>query len=70
MKLLNVNNEFGKLKKVVLGIANSNGGTPKIEDCYDPKSREHVVNGTFPFEKDLISAVSYTHLTLPTILLV
>ena len=55
MKLLNVNNEFGKLKKVVLGIANSNGGTPKIEDCYDPKSREHVVNGTFPFEKDLIS---------------
>ena len=39
MKLLNVNNEFGKLKKVVLGIANSNGGTPKIEDCYDPKSR-------------------------------
>ena len=55
MKLLNVNNEFGKLKKVILGIANSNGGTPKIEDCYDPKSREHVVNGTFPFEKDLIS---------------
>ena len=54
MKVLNVNNEFGKLKKVVLGIANSNGGIPKIEDCYDPKSREHVLNGTFPNEKDLV----------------
>ena len=47
---LNVNNEFGKLKKVILGIAQSNGGVPKLDECYDPKSREHVQNGPFPEE--------------------
>ena len=47
---LNVNNEFGKLNKVILGIAQSNGGVPKLDECYDPKSREHVQNGTFPEE--------------------
>lgn len=50
---LNVNNEFGKLNKVILGIALSNGGVPKLEECYDPKSREHVQNGTFPEEANL-----------------
>lgn len=50
---LNVNNEFGKLNKVILGIALSNGGVPKLNECYDPKSREHVQNGTFPEEANL-----------------
>ena len=50
---LNVNNEFGKLNKVILGIAQSNGGVPKLDECYDPKSREHVQNGTFPEEAHL-----------------
>ena len=50
---LNVNNEFGKLNKVILGIAQSNGGVPKLDECYDPKSREHVQNGTFPEEANL-----------------
>ena len=50
---LNVNNEFGKLNKVILGIALSNGGVPKLDECYDPKSREHVQNGTFPEEANL-----------------
>lgn len=50
---LNVNNEFGKLNKVILGIALSNGGVPKLNECYDPKSREHVQNGTFPEEAHL-----------------
>lgn len=50
---LNVNNEFGKLNKVILGIAQSNGGVPKLNECYDPKSREHVQNGTFPEEAHL-----------------
>ena len=50
---INVNNEFGKLNKVILGIALSNGGVPKLDECYDPKSREHVQNGTFPEEANL-----------------
>ena len=55
---LNVNNEFGKLNKVVLGIALSNGGIPKLEECYDPKSREHVQNATFPEEANLIDELN------------
>jgi N-dimethylarginine dimethylaminohydrolase len=51
---LNVNNETSKLKVVVLGTAISLGPTPKLEDCYDPKSREHVLNNTYPVEEDLI----------------
>lgn len=55
---LNVNNEFGKLNKVILGIALSNGGVPKLNECYDPKSREHVQNGTFPEEANLIDELN------------
>lgn len=51
---LNVTNETSQLKAVILGIANSNGGVPKVEDCYDPKSREHVLAGTYPKEEDMI----------------
>ena len=53
MITLNVHNETSPLKAVVLGIANDFGGTPKIDDCYDPKSKEHVQNGTFPSQQDL-----------------
>ena len=58
MVSLNVNNEFGKLNKVILGIALSNGGVPKLNECYDPKSREHVQNGTFPEEAHLIDELN------------
>ena len=54
MLSLNVNNETSKLKAVVLGTALSLGPTPKLEDCYEPKSREHVLNNTYPNEEDLI----------------
>ena len=58
MSSLNINNEYGSLTKVILGVANSFGGTPQIEECYDPKSKENVTNGTFPIEKDLIEELS------------
>ena len=51
---LNVVNETSKLKAVVLGTAVSLGPAPKLEDCIDPKSREHVLNNTYPVEEDLI----------------
>lgn len=54
MLQLNITNETSQLKAVVLGIANSNGPFPKLEDCYDPKSREHVLNGTYPKEEAMI----------------
>jgi len=51
---LNIQNETARLKAVILGTAKSNGPTPKVEDCYDPKSIEHVNAGTYPIEKDMV----------------
>lgn len=55
---INVNNEIGQLRSVILGTATDFGGTPKAEDCYDPKSKENVLNGTFPIEKDLLEELN------------
>lgn len=52
---LNIQNETSRLRAVVLGTAESIGPTPKEEDCYDPKSREHVLAGTYPLEEDMIA---------------
>jgi N-dimethylarginine dimethylaminohydrolase len=54
MLKLNIKNETSRLRAVVLGIAKSIGPIPKIEDCYDPKSVQHVVAGTYPKEADMI----------------
>lgn len=54
MLKLNIQNETSKLKAVILGTAVSNGPTPNIEDCYDPKSIEHIKAGTYPLEDDMI----------------
>ena len=51
---INIHNETAALKAVVVGIADDFGGIPNLEDCYDPKSREHVVAGTFPSNDDCI----------------
>jgi N-dimethylarginine dimethylaminohydrolase len=54
MLKLNIKNETSRLRAVVLGIAKKNGPTPKIEDCYDPKSIQHVQAGTYPKEEDMV----------------
>lgn len=51
---LNVQNETSRLRAVVLGSAKSNGPVPKLEDCYDPKSAEHVKAGTYPKIDDMV----------------
>ena len=58
MLKLNVNNETSRLLTVVLGTAKSNGSTPKLEECYDPKSRQNVLNNTYPTEIDMISEMN------------
>ena len=55
---INIENETQRLRIVVVGIADDFGGTPREEECYDPKSREHVKAGTFPVEKDCIVEVN------------
>jgi len=54
MLKLNVKNETSRLRAVVLGTAVSNGPTPKPEEAYDPKSLEHILEGTYPLEKDMV----------------
>ena len=51
---INIDNESGKLKSVILGIAIDFGGTPNFEDCYDPKSKAHVKEGTFPTNESCV----------------
>lgn len=51
---LNIKNEFSRLRAVILGIAQSNGPTPALEDAYDPKSAIHIAAGTYPLEADMI----------------
>ncbi len=58
MLKLNVKNETSRLRAVVLGTAESNGPTPKVEDCYDPKSIQHILAGTYPIESDMIEELN------------
>ena len=51
---LNIQNETSRLRTVVLGTAFHNGPIPTLEECYDPKSKTHVVAGTYPKEQDMI----------------
>jgi N-dimethylarginine dimethylaminohydrolase len=53
MMKLHVNNEYGRLKSVLFGTAQSNGPIPSVENCYDPSSLSHVLSGTYPTEADM-----------------
>lgn len=52
---INIKNEFSALKKVILGIGCDSGEIPTVEQCYDPKSKEHVLNGTYPKDEDCVA---------------
>ena len=51
---LHIVDETAPLKAVVLGTAESCGPVPKPEEAYDPKSLEHILNGTYPTEEDMV----------------
>ena len=55
---LNIRNESSELEIVILGLPDSFGDTPKLENCYDPKSREHVIADTFPLQVDVTKEMS------------
>lgn len=52
---LNVLNETDKLEAVILGIADSPGPPPSIEEAYDPKSKEFIKKGAYPKEADMVA---------------
>ena len=47
-----IQNEYGRLDTVVVGLATEMGGVPELEECYDARSYESVKMGVFPEEKD------------------
>ena len=55
---VNVKNETSQLKAVVLGTADDLGNTPSLQEAYDPKSKEHILNGTYPEEDALVEEIA------------
>lgn len=55
---LHILNETSRLRAVVLGTAVSNGPVPKVEECYDPKSVENILAGTYPVEEDMVKEMN------------
>jgi N-dimethylarginine dimethylaminohydrolase len=51
---LHIVDEISPLKEVILGTAISTGPTPLVDEAYDPKSREHIIAGTYSREEDMI----------------
>ena len=51
---LNINNETGLLKSVVLGLPNSMGPAHTLEDSFDAKSYHSIKNGIYPTEEDIV----------------
>lgn len=64
MLIPSISNETNPLQCVLLGIANQSGSTPNYEDAYDPKSRLHILKGTYPKEQDLIQQLDLMHAAL------
>ena len=55
---LHVTDETSRLRSVILGIAHLNGPTPALEEAYDPKSRIHIAQNTYPLERDMIDELN------------
>lgn len=55
---LNIKNETGTLKSVVLGQPKSMGHVPTLEESYDAKSYYSIEHNIYPKEEDIISEVS------------
>ena len=55
---LHIKNETSTLKAVVLGQPESIGKTPALDQTFDAKSYESVLNGVYPAQEDIISEMS------------
>jgi len=56
--VLNVNNETNRLKTVVLGLPNSSGNAPALNETFDAKSYETVQKGYYPQEADIVDEMN------------
>ncbi|CAM3393065.1 dimethylarginine dimethylaminohydrolase family protein [Elizabethkingia occulta] len=55
---LNITNETGRLRSVVLGQPQSMGDTPELKDSYDAKSYQSIKKEIYPVENDIISEMN------------
>jgi len=54
---IKIENEYSRIKTVLLGIANDIGDPPSQFDTYDPRSLYHIKNNSYPSEDDLVKNV-------------
>lgn len=59
-----VTNETAVLKVVVLGLPNSLGPTPTLEQTYDATSYQSIQQGIYPLEADICTEMDYLHAVL------
>ena len=55
---LNIKNETDTLVSVILGIANDLGEIPALDKCIDPKTKFHIINNSYPKEKNCIKEIN------------
>lgn len=55
---LNITNETGRLKSVVLGQPKSMGANPTLEESYDAKSYHTIQNDVYPTEEDITNEMT------------
>ncbi|MFM1807669.1 MAG: hypothetical protein RLZZ242_394 [Bacteroidota bacterium] len=55
---LHLTDETSRLRAVILGTAEQNGPSPTIEQAYDPKSRLHIAQNSYPLEQDMRNELS------------
>ena len=51
---IHVKNETARLRAVVLGLPNEPGPVPSLDETFDSKSYESVLQGVYPTEQDII----------------
>ena len=54
---LNIKNETDQLVSVILGVADDMVQKQSLEDCIDPKTRENILNNTFPTQESCIDEI-------------
>jgi len=52
---INISNEWGRLEAVVVGHGRSMGPPPTLASAYDPTSKVHLANGSFPQQSEVAS---------------
>lgn len=55
---INIKNETGHLRSVVLGQPNSMGANPTLEESYDAKSYDTILKNIYPTEQDIVNEMS------------